>query len=203
MFAQSRVYSKGAMVLHMLRWMVGDTVFKDILQAYAADPALAYDCAFTSDFKRVCETESGLDLDTFFAQWVETGTGYPQYTACSIWLPADGGYRVGVSLHQIQTAGISNVNVFEMPVEIVAHTTGGDVRVVVQNNQRDQNFYFIVPDQPPRWKSTRTSTSCARIPSRAGIALRRRVDRFRFDRHRERVSEPRVADVFGAVLVGQ
>ena len=35
-----------------------------------------------------------------------------------------------------------------MPVEIVAHTTGGDVRVVVQNNQRDQNFYFIVPNQP-------------------------------------------------------
>ena len=148
LFAQSRVYSKGSMVLYMLRWMVGDVVFKDILHAYASDPAVEYGVATTSDFKRVCEDVSGLDLNTFFAQWVETGTGYPIYSACSFWLPRIDGHQVRVSLHQIQTGATSNVNVFEMPVEIVVHTTGGDVSFVVQNDQRDQTFDMVVADQP-------------------------------------------------------
>jgi aminopeptidase N len=148
MFAQPRVYSKGAMVLHMLRWMVGDATFKSILQSYASDPLLAYGVATTSDFKRVCEDVSGLQLDTFFAQWVETGTGYPSYSMCSSWQAGIDGYHVRVSLHQIQTMPVSNVNVFEMPVELLVHTTGGNVSVVVQNNQRDQNFDFVVANQP-------------------------------------------------------
>ncbi|HEX6791429.1 MAG TPA: M1 family aminopeptidase, partial [Candidatus Krumholzibacteria bacterium] len=148
MFASSRVYNKGAMVLYMLRWMVGDTVFKNIMQAYASDPALRYGCAVTSDFKRVCEQVSGLDLDTFFAQWVETGTGYPMYTACSFWQPVIDGWRVRVTLHQIQDSSISNVNVFVMPVEIVVHTASGDISHIALNNQRDQNIDFTVASQP-------------------------------------------------------
>ena len=115
---------------------------------HAADPALEYGCALTSDFKRVCEQVSGLDLDTFFAQWVETGTGYPVYTACSFWQPVIDGWRVRVSLHQVQDGSISNVNVFVMPVEIVVHTVGGDVSYIAQNNQRDQNIDFTVASQP-------------------------------------------------------
>ena len=148
MFAQSRVYSKGAMVLHMLRWVVGDVVFKSIMTAYATDPAVRYDVATTSDFKRVCEDVSGMQLDTFFSQWVETGTAYPAYSSCSTWQPIIGGYRVRVTLHQIQTPDFSNVNVFEMPVEIVVHTAGGDEAFVVQNNQRNQNFDLEVASQP-------------------------------------------------------
>jgi len=149
MFDQSRIYSKGSMVLYMLRWMMGDTVFRNVMHAYAADPALQYGNATTSDFKRVCETVSGLDLDTFFSQWVEDGTGYPIYTACSQWLPdATHGWRVLVTLHQIQTAPTSNVNVFVMPVPIVIHTGGGDVNELVVNDQRDLTYTFFVPDQP-------------------------------------------------------
>ena len=148
MFAQSRVYSKGAIVLHMLRWVVGDAVFKNILTSYATDPVVRYDVATTSDFKRVCETVSGLDLDAFFAQWVETGTAYPVYAACSTWQPIIGGYRVRVTLRQTQTPDFSNVNVFVMPVEIVVHTAGGDQTFVVQNNQRNQNFDLVVSGQP-------------------------------------------------------
>jgi aminopeptidase N len=148
LFASSRVYNKGASVLYMLRWIVGDTTFRNIMKAYTADPAVQYDVATTTDFKRVCETVSGLDLDTFFSQWVETGTGYPIYTACSLWLPEDDVWRVQVTLHQVQTMPQSNVNVFVMPVPIVIHTTGGDVNDVVLNSERDQTFVFFVSDQP-------------------------------------------------------
>jgi aminopeptidase N len=148
MFAQSRVYSKGSMVLYMMRWIVGDTVFRNVLHAYAGDAALQYNVANTVDFKRVVETVTGTDWDTYFSQWVENGTGYPVYSSCSFWLPDAGGWKVQVALHQIQDASISNVNVFVMPVPIVIHTTGGDVSQLVLNDQRDQLFTFIVPNQP-------------------------------------------------------
>jgi aminopeptidase N len=148
MFASPRVYSKGAIVLHMLRCIVGDTVFKNILNAYTADPAVEYGCATTSDFKRVCESVSGLDLDVFFSQWVENGTGYPIYKRFAHWTPDPAGYRVWVTLHQTQSAAFSNLSVFEMPVEILVQTTGGQERVVVQNNQRQQSYNFTVPNQP-------------------------------------------------------
>lgn len=148
MFGQSRIYSKGSMILYMLRWIVGDTVFRNILHAYAADPALQYNCATTSDFKRVCETVSGLDLDTYFSQWVENGTGYPIYTACALWLPENGHYRVQVTLHQTQVFTTSNVNVFVMPVPIVIHTASGDINELAQNSERDQTFTYFVPNQP-------------------------------------------------------
>ncbi len=147
MFASSRVYNKGGMVLHMLRSIVGDNVFKNIMKSYATDPALQYNCARTSDFKRVVETVTGSDWDTFFSQWVENGTGYPSYTKCMQWVPTgNGDYRVQVTLHQIQALPTSNVNVFVMPVPIVIHTTGGDVSQVVLNDQRDQTFVFFVPN---------------------------------------------------------
>lgn len=149
LFASSRVYNKGAMVLHMIRSIVGDNVFKSIMTSYATDPALQYNCARTSDFKRVVETVTGSDWDTFFSQWAETGTGYPSYTKCSQWVPTgNGDWRVQVTLHQIQALPTSNVNVFVMPVPIVIHTAGGDVNQVVTNDQRDQTFVFFVPNQP-------------------------------------------------------
>jgi aminopeptidase N len=148
MFAQSRIYSKGSMVLYMLRWIVGDTAFRSILKSYIADPALAYNVATTSDLKRVVESVTGTDWDTFFSQWLEDGTGYPVYSACSLWLADPNGWRVQVTLHQTQDVSISNVNVFVMPVPIVIHTSGGDVNELVTNDQRDQTYTFFVPNQP-------------------------------------------------------
>jgi aminopeptidase N len=148
MFAGSRVYSKGAVVLNMLRHVVGDAVFKDILRVYAADPAVAYGVASTADFKRVAETESGLDLSVFFDQWVTSGTGYPSYQLSSLWYPSAGGYTVWARVAQTQELPQSNVSVFEMPLVIAVLTTMGEERFVVQNDQRTQNFELAVSSEP-------------------------------------------------------
>ena len=66
MFDYRRVYTKGWMVLRMLRWMVGDDTFRSILRAFAADENLRYGVAETADFQEIAERESGRDLDTFF-----------------------------------------------------------------------------------------------------------------------------------------
>jgi aminopeptidase N len=149
LFAYSRVYAKGATVLHMLRTVVGDATFKDILREYAMDPAVRYGVAKTDDFKSVAETESGMDLDQFFSQWVTEGTGYPTYRMSANWYSAPGGgYTVYVAVEQTQTMPQSNMEVFEMPLTIAVQTLSGEERFVVQNDKRNQMFELSVVAEP-------------------------------------------------------
>ncbi len=53
-FNGARSYAKGAVVLHMLRKVVGDVNFFNILKTYIAHPDLAYNVAVTEDFQSVC-----------------------------------------------------------------------------------------------------------------------------------------------------
>jgi len=71
-------YLKGAMVLHVLRQYIGDDAFFEGLLSYSEDPDLAFDFAYTDDFKSHMESASGEDLTEFFAAWLY-GEGYPVY----------------------------------------------------------------------------------------------------------------------------
>jgi aminopeptidase N len=66
------VYNKGAWVLHMLRWELGDKTFFKVLREYYEK--FKYSNASTEDFKTVCESISGINLTKFFDQWLK-GTG--------------------------------------------------------------------------------------------------------------------------------
>ena len=78
LFDGSRIYSKGATVLHMLRHVLGDSVFFRSLRSYANDPTLRYSTAAIRDFQNVCETVSGKDLNYFFQEWIYRD-GFPRY----------------------------------------------------------------------------------------------------------------------------
>lgn len=68
------IYSKGAWVLHTLRYLMGDDAFFQALRRMAyPDPAMekitdGWQTRFvtTDDFLHICETESRIDLDWFF-----------------------------------------------------------------------------------------------------------------------------------------
>lgn len=68
----STVYDKGAWVLHMIRWEVGDSIFFKILRSYFEK--FKYSTASTNDFKKICEDLSQKDFTKFFDQWIYTGT---------------------------------------------------------------------------------------------------------------------------------
>jgi hypothetical protein len=74
------VYDKGAMVLHMLRRLVGDEAFFAGVRRYYN--TWRFQKAGTDDFRRAVEMESGIDLSRFFEQWVY-GEGLPQVTFTS------------------------------------------------------------------------------------------------------------------------
>jgi hypothetical protein len=74
------VYQRGAMIVSMLRAMMGDANFFQGCRDYLADPLLAYKSAVTADLQRNMENQlTGVNLTTFFNAWVN-GSGTPSYT---------------------------------------------------------------------------------------------------------------------------
>jgi hypothetical protein len=69
------VYNKGAMVLHMLRRLLGDDRFFAGLRAFYAE--WRFRKAGTDDFRQAMEKVSGRDLKRFFETWV-FGTAIPR-----------------------------------------------------------------------------------------------------------------------------
>jgi len=61
-------YRKGASILHVLRNTIGDTNFKNSLKEYLH--TYQNSNAETDDFRKVCESITGKDLQEFFEQWV-------------------------------------------------------------------------------------------------------------------------------------
>jgi hypothetical protein len=62
------VYNKGALVLHMLRRLVGDEAFFAGVRRYYREHRFAK--AGTDDLRTAMEAESGRDLSRFFERWV-------------------------------------------------------------------------------------------------------------------------------------
>ena len=62
------VYNKGAMVLHMLRRLIGDDAFFNGLRRYYDE--MRFKNAGTDDLIRAFETEAGRSLEGFFEQWI-------------------------------------------------------------------------------------------------------------------------------------
>jgi len=69
------IYNKAAMVLHMLRRMVGDEAFFRGIRAFYAE--WRFQKAGTDDFRAAMARASGLDLTAFFDAWI-FGTTIPR-----------------------------------------------------------------------------------------------------------------------------
>lgn len=129
-------YNKGGAVAHMLRYYINDdTVFKTLLRQY--HQTFQYGVAATDDFKNLAESVSGLDLDTFFKQWVYL-EGYPTYSLR--WFQDNNG-NVFLRLKQVASMPAS-VPIFKMPVEIRLIGGSGDTLVRLFNDQPTQDYSF-------------------------------------------------------------
>lgn len=139
----SQTYQKGSWTLHMLRGVVGtDNFWKGIRSYYRK---YQNGNATTADFRREMEEASGMDLATFFQQWLyKAGTlkyaGNWQYEA--------GENQLSISLDQVQTDG----SLFEMPLEIGIYYPGeAHPQIeVLQVNKKTQVFTLSVTKAPER-----------------------------------------------------
>lgn len=144
-FNSFRTYSKGGIVLHMLRGITGDSVFFKILKNYAMSPEFSYSTVTTQDFQKVAESVSGLDLNYFFSEWI-FGESYPNYTVYWGYQHLnDSVYTVNISIDQVAK---TNPQYFTMPVQVEIRTSRKDTIVTLFNNQKNQNFSFSVNGEP-------------------------------------------------------
>ena len=102
LFNYAITYMKGSCVLHMLRYVMGDTKFFSAMSTYANDPAVKYKSAVISDFKGVCNAAYGADLSWFFDSWIYT-PNHPAY-ANNYWIDnwGSGTYQIGFVAKQTQ-----------------------------------------------------------------------------------------------------
>jgi aminopeptidase N len=147
LFASSRVYNKGAWVLHMLRQQIGDSLFFKIMKTYATDTSVMYKTASTMDFRGACEKVSGLALGPFFTSWVY-GYGYPHYTYVWNVVPDTDGTGFIVTMMLSQTSGATVPTFFPLSIQIQFSAAGQDTLVVIKNDRQDQFFSFVFPFSP-------------------------------------------------------
>ncbi|WP_290842543.1 M1 family aminopeptidase [Flavobacterium sp.] len=139
-FSSRLSYNKGAMVVEMLRWKLGDTAFYQGLRNYLADPDHAYAYALTTDLQAHLEAASGQDLDGFFDDWVFK-QGYPTYAITAA------NWSGGIChLTVNQTQSNASVSFFEMPVPVRVFGAGGQqLDLVLNNTFNGQTFDMPVP----------------------------------------------------------
>jgi aminopeptidase N len=145
MFAWNRVYAKGATVLHMLRHVLGDSVFFASIRTYGDDPRLRFGVATTEDFRQVCELVSGEQLGYFFDEWVY-GAGYPDYTG--LWKADSVGSGYEVTLRVLQTLPGGGSGFFTMPIDVRLSAGDWDTTVTVMNTSGEQQYTLLVSHNP-------------------------------------------------------
>jgi tetratricopeptide (TPR) repeat protein len=106
--------SKGAAVLGMLRYVIGDDKFFAALKQYAQQ--YAWKSANTDDFREVVEKVTGKSLDYFFIQWVES-SGAPEFKLEYTVYRTQKGFRVMGKISQ-------DLDTFRMPVDLKIETEG-------------------------------------------------------------------------------
>ncbi len=139
-FSSQFTYNKGAMVLNMLRFKLGDAIFFQGIKNYLADVNFAFKYAVTSDLQTKLEAVYGSSLTEFFNDWIYN-QGYPKY-AITVQNSAAGQAKITVN----QTTTDLSVPFFEMPVPIRLIGAGGVFQdVVVNNTVNGEQFIVSVP----------------------------------------------------------
>ncbi len=113
---QSLVTDKGAMILHMLRWVVGEKKYLEIMRDFAT--RYAGKSASTDDFRELSEKVYGEKLTWFYSQWMDS-TSAPEFKAkyTCYRLGNNKGFRIVGAISQ-------DLDLFRMPVDLRIDTDG-------------------------------------------------------------------------------
>ncbi len=145
----SQVYTKGALVLHMLRGLLrdmtrGDQTFIKVLRDFIQTHQGGYPT--TRDFQAVVAKHAPADWSWFFDQWVY-GTAIPSYRWSYSLADAPNAQGKWVATLKVRQSDVPAG--FKMPVPVVAELPGnraGRLRVLV--DQPEESFQLEFPAKP-------------------------------------------------------
>lgn len=135
LFSGRLTYVKGGYVLRMMKWILGDEAFYQLLKDYAANPAFAYSYAKTEDFKNQILVSTGRDFTGFFNDWIY-GEGYPTYTIK--WKQSA---NLDMNFLVSQTQSDPSVSFFEMPLPVKVTGSNGETAFLVLENTSNAQLF--------------------------------------------------------------
>lgn len=135
LFSGRLTYVKGGYVLRMMKWILGDEAFYQLLKDYAANPAFAYSYAKTEDFKNQILVSTGRDFTGFFNDWIY-GEGYPTYTIK--WKQSA---NLDMNFLVSQTQSDPSVSFFEMPLPVKVTGSNGETAFLVLETHQTHSYF--------------------------------------------------------------
>jgi tetratricopeptide (TPR) repeat protein len=125
---QSLATDKGAMILHMLRWVLGEDKYNKTMRDFAT--RFAGKSASMDDFKEIAEKNYGDQLTWFFSQWLDS-TGAPEFKVKYTTYRLGGNFAKEPQAQQERSAGFrvtgeiaQDLDLFRMPVDLRIDTDG-------------------------------------------------------------------------------
>ncbi|MDX2131818.1 MAG: M1 family aminopeptidase [Planctomycetota bacterium] len=147
-FSSNYSYRKGGWVVHMLRKVVGDETFVNILAEHRA--RFAFSAASTDDFVATASDVAGQDMTRFFQQWVY-GIGAPAYASGWQNVAINGQNYLRLRVRQTQDTGWPGLgtpaDAFVMPIDVRLDSAQGPSTVTIMNTSRSQ--HFLIPVASP------------------------------------------------------
>lgn len=141
-FEFRHAYYKAALVLHMLRTMLGDALFLRSVRHYLK--AHAFKAATTESLRQAFEEISGWDLRWFFNQWV-MGAGHPSLRIKHCYPTKSGTLRLSVEQTHGQGAG---VGLFRLPLRVLVRTETTTQEHMVWVSQAAERFDLPCGSEP-------------------------------------------------------
>jgi aminopeptidase N len=137
-------YSKAALVLHMLRTISGNEMYRVGQAAFLS--LYGERSAYTAQWVQAVTRSTGADVSGFAYEWLYQA-GYPEY---SISYTYDaGGHDVRLTVDQTQSTDWNTPAVFSMPVDIEITTAAGTRTTTRVLNYRRHQVYDLHADAAP------------------------------------------------------
>ena len=134
-------YQKGAWVLHMLRNYIGEDNFRKGIRNYYKK--YYNSTTTTNQFKTEMEVVSGMNLDTFFDQWLYKGGNM---VLDGNWKFDEKKGRIEVNLNQVQNDGY----LFDMPVELgISYNDKNLEKIQTVKLEKEKGRFYIASDSKP------------------------------------------------------
>lgn len=137
---ESVVAGKGAWIVNMLRGILGETKFDQLIRQYAKDYSGAG--GSSTGFQKLAEQINGKNLGWFFTEWIDA-IGVPVLDAEYVVLKTASGFRVSGTVKQDR-------DLFRMPVEVAVVTSGKDAVKTVELSGKSTAFDVATTSMPKK-----------------------------------------------------
>ncbi len=139
----SRAYSKGAWIVHMIRRRLGDDLFWKSINEYVTRHS--HQTVETADLQRVLEAVSGQRFGRFFYDWTAR-PGHPIVNVRYEWNPDDSMAKIVVEQTQKSEA-------FHFPLKLEFRSDGGASRTITREiTEKRELVYVTLPSRPAAFR---------------------------------------------------